>query len=187
VRTVVLVGVVLLAGCGGSEERVTVYLKQRLGPEGPPGQVAPVLAPVERAARPAIEPGRQVLLALQQGPSPRERVRGFAPTFPPGTWPRRIDVRGETATVDLAGSAPPDLYGAAAAVYSLTELPGVERVRLRFRGAPCCVYRHDGTVVRAVTRRSFRFWQGEPCAARTDATHVRCRGRPRRRHRGPRE
>jgi hypothetical protein len=172
-----LVGCALvLAGCGGDHEAITIYLGQRLGSEGPPGQVAPVLALVEREARAGIAPARQALLALQQGPSPAERARGFLPIFPRGAWPRGVDVSAGTATVDLAGTASLDFSGAAAAVYSLTELPGIERVRLRFRGQPCCVQRHDGSVVRVLTSETFRFWRGEPCALRTDPTSVRCRG-----------
>ena len=162
------------AGCGGAEDdTVTIYLEQRLGPEGPPGQVRPVLMPVERERRRAMSAARAALLALREGPSPDERAHGFLDTFPAGTWPRAVVVRGGTATVELAGGTAPDLAGAAAAVYSLTGLPGVERVRLRFGGRACCVFRHDGSAVSVLTRGSFRGWPGVPCPLRVE---LHCRG-----------
>jgi hypothetical protein len=42
-----LVLAVVFAGCAGGDREVTVYLEQRLGPDGPPGQIAPVLEPVD--------------------------------------------------------------------------------------------------------------------------------------------
>ena len=164
----------LAAGCGGGgDETTTIYLAQRLGPEGPPGQARPVLAPVERARRPSMSAARSALLALREGPAPDERAHGFLDTFPAGTWPRDVAVRDGTAVVDFAGGPEPTLEATAAAVYTLTALPGVERVRLQFGGRACCAYRHDGTAVPVLTRANYRGWPGEPCAVRRE---IHCRG-----------
>ena len=175
-RPLALVVVCLAAACGGGggDGTVTIYLAQRLGPEGPPGQVAPLLAPVERERRSAMSATRSALLALREGPSPDERAHGFLDTFPRGTWPRQVEVREGTAVVELAGVSEPTFVAAAAAVYALTAVAGVERVRLRFGDRPCCVYNHDGSAVDVLTRASFRGWSGEPCALRRE---IHCRGR----------
>jgi hypothetical protein len=166
--------VLLLAACGGAErETVMIYLKARLGPEGPHSQIAPVLAPFERGRRPQMSAAWQAILEVRVGPSPDERGRGVLDTLDPETRLRSVRVRNGTATVELIGKEP-DFYGAAALVYSLTEAEGVSRVRLRLHGRPCCKYRHDGSVVAVLTRQNYAGWQGEPCAARAE-TSAPCR------------
>jgi hypothetical protein len=164
-----LVGTMLLvalAACGGHDERLTVYLRARLGPEGPHGQIAPVLTPVERDRRAGISAARQAILDVRTGPSPDERAHGFLDTIGPQTRLRDVRVREGVATVDLLGHEP-DFYASAAIVYSLTELDGVDTVRLRLDGRPCCFHRHDGQPISETTRASLRGWQGQPCALRT--------------------
>jgi spore germination protein GerM len=165
----------LAAGCGGSdEEALTVYLRQRLGPEGPHGQIAPVLVPVQRERRDGLPAGHQAVLELRVGPSPAERARGFRDTVEPGTRLRSVSIQHGTATVELLGREL-NVYGAAAIVYSLTALPGVERVALRLAGEPCCAYRHDGTAIALLSRRLYSGWSGEPCGERDPPDAVPCR------------
>jgi Sporulation and spore germination len=168
--------VILLAACGGGgDDTLTVYLKQRLGPEGPHSQIAPVLMPVERERRDGIPAEHQAVLEVRVGPSPDERAHGFADTVEPETRLRSVRIEDGTATVELVGREP-DSYGTGAIVYSLTAVPGVERVALRLDGEACCAYRHDGTATRLLTRSSYRGWQGEPCEERDRPDAVRCRG-----------
>jgi spore germination protein GerM len=163
---------VLVPGCGGDDERLTIYLAQRLGPEGPSSQIAPVLMPVERKPRPQMSAAWQAVLELRTGPAPHERAQGFRDTVRPSTRLVGLDVDRGVATVHLAG-VEPDFRSSAAIVYSLTELPGIERVRLRLGGRRCCIYRHDGSPVDALSRDAFTGWTGQPCALRSEN---RCRG-----------
>jgi hypothetical protein len=168
--------VILLAACGGGgDDTLIVYLKQRLGPEGPHSQIAPVLMPVERERRDGIPAEHQAVLEVRVGPSPDERAHGFADTVEPETRLKAVRTEDGTATVELLGREP-DFYGTGAIVYSLTAVPGVERVALRLDGEACCAYRHDGTATRLLTRSSYRGWQGEPCEERDRPDAVRCRG-----------
>jgi hypothetical protein len=168
-------GSLLLAGCGsGGDDTVTIYLRARLGPEGPHGQRAAILTPVERERRATMSAARQAVLELLVGPSPDERARGFQDTIPVATRLVGVTLAGESSVVDLAG-AEPDFYGAAAIVYSVTEVPGVRRVELRLDGALCCVRSHAGTPIPWLSRETFRYWQGEPCQFRTSRTRRRCR------------
>lgn len=162
-----------LAGCHGDDSTVTVYLEQRLGADGPSGQVAPVLEPVERDRRPQMSAAWQALLELRQGPTPGERGRGFEPTLDVDARPLSLELEGSTAIVELA--QPTSLYATAAVVYTLTELDGIDRVGLRVAGRACCLYRRDGGYDLYAGRSRFRYWSGEPCELRTDPTHVRCR------------
>ncbi|MBD0338724.1 MAG: GerMN domain-containing protein [Thermoleophilia bacterium] len=165
-----------LACCGGDRERLTIYLPQRLGPEGPHGQRAPVLMPVERQRRGTMSAVRQAVLELMVGPAPAERARGFSDTLPPGSRADRVRVVGGIAEIDLAGPEP-TFVGAAAIVYSATSVPGVRAARLLRYGKPCCVYLRSGpAVAEPHARTSFRGWSGEPCELRTYAHAVRCRG-----------
>jgi hypothetical protein len=173
-RALLLGALALLAGCGGGDEGLTVYLKQRLGPDGPPGQIAPVLMPVERERRDGMSAAYQAVLAIRQGPGPGEWGEGFVETIRPETRLRAVRVTRGIATVDLVGRAP-DLYGTGAIVYSLTELSGISGVKLRVDGRPCCAYTHAGTVdPRPLTRASYGGWSGYPCPLRTSPDAPRC-------------
>jgi hypothetical protein len=166
----------LVAGCGGEPDGLTIYLPQHLGPEGPHGQRVPVLMPVERERRETMSSARQAVLELMIGPAPDERARGFSDALHAGTRADRVRVRDRVAEVDLAGPEPTFL-GSAAIVYSVAAVPGVRAVRLLRYGKPCCFYPHAGMPVTSLhTRKSFRGWPGEPCALRTYAHAVRCRG-----------
>ena len=167
-RGVLVVALVLasVVGCGGGEdETVTVYLRARLGPEGPHGQIAPVLTPVERERRTGVSQAWQAILDVRTGPSPDERAHGFLDTIERQTRLRGLRIRDGVATVDLLGHEP-DFYGSAAIDYSLTELDGIARVRLRLDGRPCCFHGHDGQAIPETTRGALRGWQGQPCALR---------------------
>jgi sporulation and spore germination protein len=165
--TAVLIALGLAACGGGGEEQLTVYLRQHPGPEGPPGQIAAVLAPAGRPRRGELAPAVQALVQLAQGPTPAERARGFEAAIPPGTRLTLQRIENGTAFVEvLRGRL--DFYGVASVVYSLTELRGVERVRV------CCLYRHNGSQIFVHERADFRGWQGEPCEERTAATSGRC-------------
>jgi sporulation and spore germination protein len=165
----------LLAGCGGgSEESVRISLRARLGPDGPHGQIAPVLTPVERDRRSAMSPAWQAVLDVQTGPSPDERAHGFLDTLDPQTRLRHLSVADGVATVDLAGREP-DFYGTAALVYSLTAVDGVQTVQLRLDGRPCCAYDMRSHPVARLTRATYRGWLGEPCAERIRDDQVHCR------------
>jgi hypothetical protein len=165
----------VLTGCGAGSDSLTIYLPQRLGPEGPNGQRVPVLTPVQRERRDTMSASRQAVLDLMAGPAPKERARGFLDTIPLSTRLLGVRLSGDLATVELAGDEP-DYLGSAAIVYSVTELAGVRRVRLLLDGKPCCVYTMQGTPwPTPLTRGSFRGWTGEPCALRTYASAVRCR------------
>jgi hypothetical protein len=170
VRTAAIVVVSLvLAACGGESDDVTLYLKQRLGPDGPPGQIAPVLEPVQRPPREAMAPVQQVLVQIRQGPTPEERAHGFEPTIDSRTRFPAVAVRDGTVRVEVAGKRL-DYYGVAAVVLSLTELPDVERVRV------CCLHRHDGSRVLVHRREHFTGgWQGTPCELRDENRCLRDR------------
>ena len=165
---------VSLAACGGGRETVTVYLAQRLGHDGPPGQIAPVLMPVERTLRSDIPTPHQVVLLVRQGPAPGEWGQGFVETIETQTRLRSVSVAGRTATVQLVGREP-GFYGSAAIVFSLTSLPGIESVQLLLKGKSCCVYAHSGQPVKTLHATHFDYWQGEPCAMRVQAGAVKCR------------
>jgi hypothetical protein len=174
-RLALLLLLLALAGCGGADDQLTIYLPQRLGPEGPHGQRVPVLMPVEREHRDAMSPVRQIVLELVVGPAPVERARGFSDVLPLGTRADRVRIRDEVAEVDLAGTEP-TFRGAAAIVYSATSVPGVRSVRLLRYGKPCCFHTHAGTAITEPhTRTSFRGWPSEPCKLRTYPHAVQCR------------
>ena len=156
---------------------ITLYLKRDIGSSVPPGQIAPVLAPTVRRVDSQPPSPARVLALLQQGPTSDEADDGFLPTIPSSVHILGVRVSDGTATVNFGGSAPQAFYTHAAIVLSLTDLPGINAVALRYNGEPCCVYTLDGKVATApVTRLLYRGWPGEPCALRTYADAVACRG-----------
>lgn len=167
-----LLALLFATGCGGDDERVTIYLAQRLGPEGPSSQIVPVLMPVERQRRPGMSAAWQAVLELRVGPAPDERAHGFLDTLHPSTRLRELRIERGVATVQLAG-VEPDFRSSAAIVYSLTELPDIERVKLRLGGRRCCIYGHDGSAIDVLSRAGLSGWTGHPCHLRSEN---RCRG-----------
>ena len=165
---VVSVVAAALAGCSGEGSGVTVYLEQRLGPDGPPGQVAPVLEPTERPPRKDMGAAAQALVQLRQGATPDERARGMSAPVEPATRLRLDRIENGVAFVEVAGK-PLDSMGVAAVVFSLTELPEIDHVHV------CCGHRHDGSRIFVHTRASYRGWQGEPCAERRENRCLRDR------------
>ena len=167
----------LAAACGSSEpNEITLYLKRDIGSSAPPGQIAPVLAPtVRRVASKSPSPAHALAL-LQEGPTKTEEDEGFLPTVPSSVDILGVQVDDGTATVDFGGSEPQAFYTHAAIVLSLTELPGIKAVALRYNRGPCCVYTLDGNVITApITRQLYHGWPGEPCALRTYPDAVKCR------------
>lgn len=171
-------GLALFTVACGADERsgVTVFLKRDLGSAAPPGQVAPVLAPVLRFLDEGSDTGSEVLALLRRGPTSGEVDEGFLPTIPDSVRVEGVSESNGTVTVDFAGSEPQDFYTHAAIVLSLTALSGVRAVELRYDGKPCCVYDQQGNVITPITRTLYRGWPGEPCALRTYSDAVRCRG-----------
>jgi hypothetical protein len=154
-----------LAACGGEPAGSTLYFVQ----ESP----RPVLAPVTRGS--AAPTPTSVVAALVDGPSPAERSQGLQPVIHARVDALTVVVRGRAAVVDYSG-AELGLTAAASLVFSLTELPGIERVSIRLDGRACCIYDHAGRVIDAVNRELFRGWSMEPCALRTYPDAVSCRG-----------
>jgi hypothetical protein len=95
-----------IMGCGAEGDEITVYLRARLGPDGPPGQRAPVLAPVERRTREGMSNLRQAALEVLVGPSPEERARGFLDTIPLETRLLRTRSGERAVVVELTGEEP---------------------------------------------------------------------------------
>ena len=170
---IAIAGALMLSACGGAE-RATIYLEQRLGPDGPPRQVAPVLAPAARTLHTGIATPYQVVQLVRQGPAAGEWKQGFVATIDRRTRVRSVSAIDSTATVELVGQEP-DFYGSAAIVYSLTSLPGIDTVRLRLNGRACCVYAHGGRPIESLRAQTFDYWQGEPCAMRVETDAVQCR------------
>ena len=162
---------VALAGCGGeSNDTLTIFLKRSQA-----GQKVPVLAPATRTPEDEAATLDAVLSDLLAGPTEAEKRDGFLPSLPSAA--RIIDVQttSSNAVVSLSGLPPDDLYAAAATVYSLTELPGIETVSLRLDGEPCCVYDQQSDVIDPLRRNIFRGWPGEPCELRAYTDAVACR------------
>ena len=102
-------------------------------------------------------------------------VAGRASPWIPGHDSHRDEASGRTDRRRASRRRPePNVYGAAAIVYSVTEASSVRRVQLRLEGRLCCVRSHSGVAIPWLSRATFRYWQGEPCRFRTSPTHARC-------------
>jgi spore germination protein GerM len=151
-----------------------VYFKQD-GSEARPEQVVPVLQRVERRPPSQESMAAAVVRALLDGPSADERRRGFRPPVHARIRRFSVHICDGTAVVDYSGEPIRDFYAEAAVVFSLTALPGIERVSLRHEGTPCCAMDQQGNTIDPLTRRLYRGWPGEPCDLRTYAGAVPCR------------
>jgi hypothetical protein len=97
----------LTGSAGGAPEAgLTVYLPQRLGPEGPPGQIQPVLMPVERDRRAGIPAHRQAVLELRVGPTPDERTHAFSKALSPVIRVPRFKSEGASQPSSCAEASP---------------------------------------------------------------------------------
>jgi spore germination protein GerM len=152
-----------LAGCGGDQEGVSIWLTT----DG--GSLREATRDVE--PRPAL-----ALRALLAGPTAAERDRGLRTDLPARIQLVSSSLRGGTVRVelrsdDLGRYEPSTLVFAlrlSQLVYTLTGLPRVDRVQLVVNGEPWGFNRHDGSIVRTYARASAprvcngRIWVGEP-------------------------
>jgi len=175
---VALGGVVALAAfglgaCGGAATRQASIYLERSGSAARPLQVTPVLAPVTRQFSKEAPLVPSVLGALIAGPTAAERERGFLSGSTLQWRVLSVRVSSGTARVNLAGP-PVGLAGEAALVYTLTALPGINRVTLFAAGQPCCLRDLGGRVIEPLTRTLFRGTPFEPCETRTYSGAVAC-------------
>jgi hypothetical protein len=168
------VGVLLaLTGCGAAAEsqgEFSIFLKRHQD-----GQLVPVLAATTREQAEDVITAGAVLSELVAGPTDAEKRDGFRPSFPSSARILSVRVEGSRADLNISGLSPDDFHAAAATVYSLTELPGVESVSLHLDGKPCCVYDQQSNAIDPLRRNLFRGWPGEPCELRTYTDAVACR------------
>lgn len=103
----------------------------------------------------------EVMQALLAGPGDLEQAAGLRSLIPAGTRLLGVTVQGNAATVDL--SADFEAMGGSLAVslaiaqvtYTLTQLPGVDRVWFRIEGAPRDMLTGEGVMVNPATRAEF--------------------------------
>jgi hypothetical protein len=164
---------VTLTGCAADADdghTFSIFLKRHQQ-----GQVLPVLAATSREPVGAYAPPRFVLSTLIAGPTEAEERAGLRPSLPPGVHIVRLRVVRSHAEVNVSGLSADDFYAAAAIVYSLSQLPGIDAVSLRLDGEPCCVYDQDTNAIDPLRTKLFRGWPGEPCDLRTYTDAVACR------------
>ena len=160
------VGLLLVGGaCGGTDESgASVYLIS-----GGPTPSSPAWRGTLTAHGRASAPEHAVRYLLR-GPAVDDTGEQLVSAAPKGTTIAGVDVRDGVATVRLASPDPaPKEWGLAGTyltaqvVFTLTEFPSIERVRMLMNGRPCCLYRHDGQrVTRALDRDAFESWEGAP-------------------------
>lgn len=106
---------------------------------------------------------KQVVESLLAGPNALESEIGFGTAIPSGTRLRAVRLVGGTAQVDLSadygsgGGSLSMLLRVAQVVFTLTELPGVERVEFLIEGSPVDSIGGEGVAVAGgVTRADFQ-------------------------------
>ena len=111
------------------------------------------LVSVERAHDPTPLVATTAINSLLDGPTPSERVMGFASAVPTGTKLLGIAIHNGVATVDLtsefqdgAGSRSMQMR-LGQVVYTLTQFPTVQKVRFRLDGTPVNVFSSEGIVL----------------------------------------
>jgi sporulation and spore germination protein/immunoglobulin-like protein involved in spore germination len=108
------------------------------------------------------EPAGVALPLLLQGPSEAEAAAGVGTAIPAGTRYLRVEIANGTATVDVSseyesGGGSASMFARLAqVVYTLTELPNVERVSFELDGEPVDVFSGEGIVLeKPVTRADY--------------------------------
>jgi spore germination protein GerM len=128
--------------------RVTIYLVDANG-----------LVEIRRRADGPITPSL-ALETLLDGPDRSETRAGRRTAIPRGTDLRGVTVEGGVAAVDLSNEFATEgveqITALAQLVYTMTRLPGVDRMRLLLGGNPVEVPRADGTLTsRTVSRTDY--------------------------------
>lgn len=124
-----------------ASQRITIYLAREL-PRGTQGEF--VLSPVEREVAATAAPTMASLEALAAGPTPAEESEGFRATLPEGTRVLGVEREGGVVTANFSRELRDNFNGGAdweeivlySIVNTLTELEGVDSVRLTVEGAP---------------------------------------------------
>ena len=106
--------------------------------------------------------GAAALAALLAGPTAQEREAGLHSEIPAGTVLQGLAVHSGVATVDLSGQFESGggslsmLARLAQVVFTLTQFPSVERVRLKLDGQPVEAFGGEGVILATyATRRAF--------------------------------
>jgi hypothetical protein len=154
-----------LAACGGGgSESTRVYFidgyKSEVGMRGR-------LIWQERSL---AEPGLgRVVAEVLRGPTASERdERGLITAFPTNVRVSTVALVNGTAKLSLASETPPrrwpdEFYATAQLVYTVTALPGVERLVVTVNGRRCCAYdMRQRPWAKPLTRQLFANWQGAP-------------------------
>jgi hypothetical protein len=90
------------------------------------------------------------LSALVQGPRAEESAQGISSSVGPQASDVQSQIQGATAIVDITDAflgigVQEQVTGFAQIVYTLTEVPGVQDVRIQLNGQPASVPRGDGS------------------------------------------
>jgi hypothetical protein len=151
VQRIALVFALFLAGCGGGDDRLYVYLVDDWT-----GQ----LVPVETVAQHPRALLRELALAKPSD--------GLVSELAQGTKLESFVVRDRVAYVALRGPRPMprrEFHLSAQIVYTLTEHPGIDAVVLRVNGRRCCVYTNTSPSrpwSKPLDRKLFAGWSGAP-------------------------
>jgi hypothetical protein len=148
-RTLSLLLLILaLVGCSTDGETKTVTVRETVtetGTASVPDEAPAVLSvfflrdgkvgPVGRAVVTAPEVGQAALQELLKGPTDEETAWGFETAIPAGTELGSVSIEAGVANVELSRTVD-DPAAQAQIVYTLTQFPTIERVRLLVEGEP---------------------------------------------------
>ncbi len=117
------------------------------------------LQPVTRTARTTPSPVEQ-LTQLTKGPTPAEADAGLRTLLPPEVTVDAVRIANRVATIELSGVGAAQSGGderalaIAQLVYTVTAIPGVDRVQFEVDGKPAEVPRGDGSLTSHPVDRS---------------------------------
>lgn len=91
-----------------------------------------------------------LLAALVQGPTPDERTKGYVSSVGPQASVLNVQVVDSSAVIDISDSfsgigVREQIAGLAQIVFTATELPGVQNVKIQLNSQPASVPRGDGS------------------------------------------